>query len=551
MSNHDNDQENETAHEIPADPSPSILDGNRSEINDQVTSENTGNGRRKEHDVTTHNAVKKHDAGGVDINESNAAQRDRRNSYERDHAIHEGGNNDNSYHYSSNDIPLKMSFDPINSSNDMMMCPNQNDITWQQHQHSQCFSPNNGPQEQTFDTSSADGSAPLNNSQFSCNPLNQQQQQPIPINGLPPMQLPPVPPPMSYSTVNNPNLDATRQYYEARMREHAMHYANAATAWAATIVACGVPNNNYAVAGMPGALPMMANNQHSSPFGHPSPINTNSNQGLALSSNVGPLQQKRSLWKPPSSLADNKNTKKERSNSYKLAKVPKKGGSKPSSMKPPKSISSISSNNNETKLPREREKRESRGGNDSVSSLGSESRDRLSVGGGNGNNRNNLNNRNIRRNNESTVGCDNNKRNGEGKKGNQRRRYNEDDTAAVASPKINIVTVNTGNGNGKCNVYHSNNKQIDNHHHRQKRGLHHGHSSKGSFSSFGSGTNNSNPHSSGGSGRNKKKNRSQQPETTRHNNSSNNTSNSTSIHLRGLIGKNGGMLFVYLSACLF
>lgn len=66
-----------------------------------------------------------------------------------------------------------------------------------------------------------------------------------------PMMLPPIPPPpppplsdSSNSNNNNNNnneqqLDYTRQYYEARMREHAMQYANAAAgaAWAAACMA--------------------------------------------------------------------------------------------------------------------------------------------------------------------------------------------------------------------------------------------------------------------------------------------------------------------------
>ena len=61
-----------------------------------------------------------------------------------------------------------------------------------------------------------------------------------------------LPPPPSMQTMQMPNdtnnngsnLDATRQYYEARMREHAMEYANAAAGavWAAARIACGRDN---------------------------------------------------------------------------------------------------------------------------------------------------------------------------------------------------------------------------------------------------------------------------------------------------------------------
>ncbi|KAL7530668.1 hypothetical protein ACHAXR_003617, partial [Thalassiosira sp. AJA248-18] len=209
-------------------------------------------------------------------------------------------------------------------------------------------------------------------------------------------------------------------------------------------------------------------------------------------SSAGP-RQKRTLWHPPSS-PENK--------SKGGSKIPKKGehdhsnnnnSSAGSKSKGPSTTTlltagassklSSSGTQNEKKRPKKRD-----GGNDSISSLGSESRDLSSVGGG------------------GKGGKSNHK----SKKGNKSRRFNEDET-----PGGNHAP-NNNSGGTKDNRNHL----------RQKRGLHHGHSSKSSFSSIGSSNNNNPHHSSGGGGRNKKKNRSQ-------------PSSSPSIHLGGLIGKNG------------
>jgi len=389
---------------------------------------------------------------------------------------------------------------------------------------------NGGPQ---FFPSPFDPNCP-SNLPFSYNPLPPQQAL-VPQHGLPPNlapnlppMLPPPPsmhmPPPSALATNNPNnsgnLDATRQYYEARMREHAMQYANAAAgaAWAAARIACGgdshlgflanhppphhppppssVPSSYYTPASAP--HPMM---------GHPSPINSNDVK------NLGP-RQKRTLWNPPSSPED-KSSSQGRSSS----KIPKKGGAaktnaRQNSTATPTAATGASPRSSGPQAglldngKKRSKKRESRG-NDSVSSLGSESRDHRSVGGGGiGGGKDNK--------------CKNsgggNKRSS-GKKGNQRRRFNED---AAASPGNN--TASNTNGHGKQNEPNNNN----NGNLRQKRGLHHGHSSKSSFSSFGSGNN---PHPSS-SGRNKKKNRSQSE-------TSSSLPTNSSIHLGGLIGKNG------------
>ncbi|KAL9186068.1 hypothetical protein ACHAXT_005306 [Thalassiosira profunda] len=287
--------------------------------------------------------------------------------------------------------------------------------------------------------------------------------------GVPPSAMPPMlpqPPSLPPTFGGNPtHLDATRQYYEARMREHAMQYANAAAgaAWAAARIACGdpgvgAPGNR----GMHGYAPNNSAPSYYTPASAPSANNGALVAHSAMHSDqvgTGP-RQKRTLWQPPSSPGKKNG-----------AKVPKKGDRSGDQ-------SGGRTLGNDKKRPKKRES-----ANDSVSSLGSESRD-LSVG-------------------RKGVGPKQ-----PGKKSNQRRRFNED-----ASPGNNNAGRESAKQGGGVTL------KGDGRNPRQKRGLHHGHSSRSSLSSLGS-----NPHPSGG--RNKKKNRSQKNEPQ-------------SVHLGGLIGKNG------------
>ncbi|KAL7466978.1 hypothetical protein ACHAXS_007245 [Conticribra weissflogii] len=293
--------------------------------------------------------------------------------------------------------------------------------------------------------------------------------------GMMPPSLPPPPsmpvPPIINNNLNDmgelrapSELDATRQYYEAQMREHAMQYANAAAgaAWAAAKIAsglCGSGGGNF-MANQPGMF-----------FG-PNPAVSISPQNDKASS--APRQQ-RTLWQP-----------KEQNRKHNAAKK-----------SPVYESTSNYTGKHSSQLGKKRcKKRES--GNDSVSSLGSEVENQDHS--------------------EQPQSFYNGGRHS-GKKGGQRRRFNDDE----------------GRESDKFFVKESN--------FRHKRGLHNGYSSRGSTSSPGSTNQQLLP-----SGRNKKKNRSHsKPETPtsclsgNHPCSPNSTNGDSPsyIFLGGLIGKSG------------
>ena len=224
-----------------------------------------------------------------------------------------------------------------------------------------------------------------------------------PVNQVPPMMLP-HPSPLSLPLpAGGPatNLDATRQFYEARMREHAVQYANAAACASAAA---------WAMAGM-----SMGNQQRQSYYTlAPSEALL---EGGNLAGNHG--GQKRTLWEPPSDDRNQRESKAARRKSgYQQS-------SNDSSAVGPTLVGNKFGRSDNKKRNNKRES------NDSVSSLGSESRDKKANAG------------------KKPT-----------KKG--RRRFKEELGPAQNPPGFN------GNDNG------------------QKRGLSHGHSSKSSFSSLGS-----------------------------------------------------------------
>ncbi|KAL7537237.1 hypothetical protein ACHAWF_005701 [Thalassiosira exigua] len=336
---------------------------------------------------------------------------------------------------------------------------------------------------------------------------------PPPLLPLPPPTLPP--PPSSLIAAPPPpattHLDAARQYYEARMREHALHYANAAAgaAWAAARIAIGDGGGPFGGGTGPGpgsgALATTTIPSHYAP----APAAPAATTEGAATATAGP-RPKRTLWHPPSSHDKGEGG----------SKVPKKEGG---SRAPPREGSPGSKPGTKGRghdassrpLPgppdaaKRSKKRES--GNDSVSSLGSESRDRCGGGGGKGG-----------------PGA---KRGG--KKGCQRRRYNEDADPATGRGGDANANANRSSATGKAtarkidDAFGSSNASV-----RQKRGLPHGHSSWSSFSSLGSG--NQPPRHAGG--RDKKKNRSQRAEAAAGPSAE---ARSPGVHLGGLVGKNG------------
>jgi len=184
----------------------------------------------------------------------------------------------------------------------------------------------------------------------------------------------PMPPPQQQSTNNH--LDATRQFYEQQMRAHAVQYANAAAgaAYAAAMMAYSEQHHSSA---LPSAyVPASAAGVHSSGWLH-------NNEAVAAAAEMerNDLHGKqRTLWKPPmNSNAKSHQTRKKKSKS-----------------EPSESLSAPSSNNKEPCQKSSSEplhdkkrskKRENNGGihhnEDSVSSLGSGSRDRNSNPGSN------------------------------------------------------------------------------------------------------------------------------------------------------------------------
>ena len=272
------------------------------------------------------------------------------------------------------------------------------------------------------------------------------------------------------------------------MSRHALQYANAAygAAWAAARIACGGGDNHT---GIPGGLPSYYTPASAPALGV---IGQQRGGNIMQNNNNSSPGQKRSLWQPPSSPSSR-------------GSKSRGGGSSKTEPKQPNAQQKLaaSSQHQEKKGSKKRES-----GNDSVSSLGSESIH-------NGNNLGNTNPKGV-------------SDKPSGKKSSQRRRFNDDTTSPSASGG------NTTHSGKHDNIARGNTNV------RQKRALHHGHGSKSSFSSLGS-SNSNNP------GRNKKKNRSQ-PDITTTGSSPNNSPQKKgrkslppppSIFLGGLIGKNG------------
>ena len=164
-----------------------------------------------------------------------------------------------------------------------------------------------------------------------------------PVNPVPPIMLPhPHPSPLSLPLpAGGPttNLDATRQFYEARMREHAVQYANAAAcasaaAWAMAGMSMGNAGQSYYTLAPP--------------------------DGWVEGGNAAGNGQKRTLWEPPSNDGNQRESKAARTKSgYQQSNTSVEA-------KPADNRAGRSENKKRNK------KRES---NDSVSSLGSESHD--------------------------------------------------------------------------------------------------------------------------------------------------------------------------------
>ena len=335
------------------------------------------------------------------------------------------------------------------------------------------------------------------------------------------------PPPSGPTMVQLPSpsttdLDAARQYYEARMREHALQYANAAAgaAWAAARIACSVPSiwgggNNIDGAGdgwgdgggrrrdtamnnppqqsyytpAPSAMPISQQSMTCRPLCPPGfGFRCDGGNGGGDDDGFGSHQRKqqRTLW--------DANKHNNNQSNYQTNARPEQHYQQQEKM-------------------RLKKKRES-GGNDSISSLGSESREHISIG---------HQQQQQQRDNHSACGIGSGGKYA-GKKSNQRRRYNEiGDDGAV----INKALHDDRKGDDKK---HSANEQM-NSQRPPKRGLYQGHSSKSSCSSLGS----SNSVNVGASSI-KKKNRSHME--TQHSVTTTDSA-SSKILLVTLIGKNG------------
>lgn len=166
-----------------------------------------------------------------------------------------------------------------------------------------------------------------------------------PVNQVPPMMLPHPHPSHLPIPAGGPatNLDATRQFYEARMREHAVQYANAA--------ACA----SAAAWAMAGRMNMGNVQQQQSYYMLAPP------EGLVEGGNMTGNQggQKRTLWEPPSDDRNQRESKAAR----------RKSGYQQSS-NDKATLAENRAGRSENK--KRNKKRES---NDSISSLGSESHD--------------------------------------------------------------------------------------------------------------------------------------------------------------------------------
>eukprot|EP00984_Skeletonema_dohrnii_P003867 scaffold1334_cov114-Skeletonema_dohrnii-CCMP3373.AAC.1 len=363
----------------------------------------------------------------------------------------------------------------------------------------------------------------------------------------PPMTLPPIPPPPDNN--NEQQLDFTRQYYEARMREHAMQYANAAAgaAWAAARMAdrfslqhqqggAGSYVTNAAGGGHfdgpldhHGTNNMMMNNMmaNNGGGGYPQQFHPEYHHQLQHHSQTQPQQQRRKLWQPPK---DNVKSKK--------LKHPTADNNHHHHRSSNESSNNNDHNNTTTEGERIKhlsKKRES--GNDSVSSLGSESyhhqqhtTTQQSQHHHSAASSTNTNNSGGRQQHNNQI-----KKKKKGKK-NQRRRFNEDNDHEHEQPTLTTTTSAFNVTNNAAADYNGNDGNNSNSNQRQKRGLQHhhqqhGHSSKSSFSSMGGSGNNSNR---------KKKNRSILPPISNNNpNTTNNANTIQGIFLGGLIGKTG------------
>lgn len=335
------------------------------------------------------------------------------------------------------------------------------------------------------------------------------------------------------TSTSTTDLDAARQYYEERMREHALQYANAAAgaAWAAARIACSATNlsniiNDNAVGnniwggenniggGVGGGDDRQAvDNQPQKSYYKPAiaamPISHQSRTYIPLCSSEFGFRcdggggddggLKSHQRKQQSTLWDANKHNNNQSN-YQTNARPEQHYQQQEKM-------------------RLKNKRES-GGNDSISSLGSESREHISIG---------HQHQQQQRDNHSAGGKGGSGGKYAGKKGNQRRRFNEKgDAGAVTNKLVNVNKALHDDGNGDDKKHSANEQMISQR--PPKRGLHHGHSSKSSFSSIGSSNSNVGVNS------NKKKNRSQM-ETQRSDTTTD--SASSKILLGTLIGKNG------------
>lgn len=366
------------------------------------------------------------------------------------------------------------------------------------------------------------------------------------------------------SNTNN-HLDATRQYYEAQMREHAMQYANAAAgaAWAAAQLSLGMGvgvggggqyhalfgnhhhhqqhpppphgyyydgNNHhgeggyYLNSGMGNVADadVMTNpylpSQYTVVASHLPPslmLGLNQQQHPATMNNyfspiseVPPLRQKRTLWHPPTDDSDAKGhqNKSQRGTTMTTA-----------TMTPP--IAKESSTPNDKKGFKK--KRES--GNDSLPSHGSESREWSSQ----------------QKKSISRCGADSGKPITTCEKSKQQRHINEQEHENDEQLKQPLnVNATTARRSVHADVEGTSGSTTVNNI-RQKRGLNYGQSSVSSLSSNDYQT--SRQYSSGGRSKKKKNRSQQQPENSISTSSPSShtlSKKSSSVVLGGLIGKN-------------
>lgn len=187
--------------------------------------------------------------------------------------------------------------------------------------------------------------------------------------------------PMPTNQSTNNHLDATRQFYEQQMRAHAVQYANAAAGAAYAAAMMAYSEQHHSLSALPSAyIPASAAGVQSSGWLH-----NNEAVAAAAETERNNLHGKqRSLWKPPM----NNNAKSHETRKKKPKAEPSDSLSAPSSEnKEPYQKSTEPSHDKKRS-----KKRENNGGiqhnEDSVSSLGSGSRDRSSNPGSNNTNQN-------------------------------------------------------------------------------------------------------------------------------------------------------------------